>query len=64
MAELAVKQRELKEVMDKVQLLEDDLNITKQKKEDLENQVDDCTQKVGQGSKTYWRTWWREEEMV
>lgn len=51
MAELAVKQRELKEVMDKVQLLEDDLNITKQKKEDLENQVDDCTQKLDRATK-------------
>jgi len=50
-AELAVKQRELKEVMDKVQLLEDDLNLTKQKKEDLENQVEDCTQKLDRAQK-------------
>lgn len=51
MAELAIKQRELKEVMDKVQLLEDDLNITKQKKEDLENQVEDCEQKLDRAVK-------------
>ena len=51
MAELAIKQRELKEVLDKVQMLEDDLNITKQKKEDLENQVEDCTQKLDRAQK-------------
>lgn len=51
MAELAIKQRELKEVMDKVQLLEDDLNLTKQKKEDLEAQVEDCTQKLDRAQK-------------
>jgi dynein heavy chain len=51
MAELAIKQRELKEVLDKVQALEDDLNITKAKKEDLENQVEDCTQKLDRAQK-------------
>lgn len=51
MAELAVKQKELKDVMDKVQALEDDLNITKAKKEDLENQVEDCTQKLDRAQK-------------
>lgn len=51
MAELAVKQRELKDVMDKVQLLEDDLNETKQRKEELEAQVDDCTQKLDRAQK-------------
>jgi dynein heavy chain len=51
MAELAIKQRELKEILDKVQLLEDDLKATQDKKEDLENQVDDCTKKLERAQK-------------
>ena len=51
MSELAIKQKELKEVMDKVQILEDDLNLTKQNKEDLEDRVEDCTQKLDRATK-------------
>ena len=46
MAELAVKRASLKEVQDKLTKLQTTLESNKQKKVDLENQVDLCSKKL------------------
>ncbi|XP_078488802.1 dynein axonemal heavy chain 7 isoform X2 [Ciona intestinalis] len=46
MASLRKKQAALKEVQDKLQILQDKLEFNKQKKADLENQVDLCSKKL------------------
>ena len=46
MAALAKKQAALKEVQDKLAKLQEKLEANKQKKVDLENQVDLCTKKL------------------
>lgn len=51
MGKLAIKQAELKKVQDKVDVLEKDLRETQARKKQLEEEVDDCTQKLERAQK-------------